>query len=352
MKATKAAVVIVVIAAVLPAITQANDQECHLNKLQLAALAALKADSAMPLTAAEREAFERTGMLVLKDVLNASEVAALNAALDDWTAVLGGVAEGTTWHGYTFSEKHDTPLRHPMLLTMLLHPHVLGRVAGILGWNIWCYHAHAVYTRAISPGISVNISESQKIVPAGDHWHQDSGRVNADVEGNPRPRLSVKASYFLTDTTRPEGPQFWAVPGSHRNNTLLWGDNATGLPVGAIRVPATAGSVVIVDRRLWHAGPLGTQPYHIARRVLFYGFGPRWMRPKDPMYTAKVLEHVTDPVLRQLLGEIPSYNGLYSPTRADVPLLPWLEAQGLLDASPPAAWEDCSQSDKWVGGCA
>lgn len=32
--------------------------------------------------------------------------------------------------------------------------------------------------------------------------------------------LLPQASFFLSDTAEPDGPQFWAVPGSHLNNTL------------------------------------------------------------------------------------------------------------------------------------
>ena len=112
-----------------------------------------------------------------------------------------------------------------------------------------------------------------------------------------------------------------------------------------------AGSVVITDRRLWHAGPLGEQAYPRSRKVLFYGFGPRWMRSKDSMATGTVLEHVRDPVLRQLLGETPTCNGLYSPTARDAPLLDWLYTRGMLLERPPVPWEACDQSSKWIGGC-
>ena len=157
-----------------------------------------------PLTAAERAQFEASGMLVIPAALTASEVADLDAALEWWsreTTDGAGVQPGATWHGMTFSARHDVPSRHPALVRMLAHPRVLGKVAGILGWNIYIYHAHAVYTRAAEG------ATARPIEPSGDHWHQDSGRVNADVEGVPRPRLSVKASIFLTDTTHPAAPQ-------------------------------------------------------------------------------------------------------------------------------------------------
>jgi hypothetical protein len=127
--------------------------------------------------------------------------------------------------------------------------------------------------------------------------------------------------------------------------------NATEQPPGAVPVPIKAGSVVIIDRRLWHAGPLGEQEYPVTRKVIFNGYAQRWLRPKDPMYTEALLDHVTCPVLRQLLGHTHTHNGLYSPTAADVPLLPWMDAMGMLEERPPVAWEDCSQSSKWIGGC-
>lgn len=316
----------------------------------LAALATSDDVAAHALTAAERASFERDGFLVITGALDDALVSRLDAAMEAWAqATTGGVKAGTTWHGMTFSEKHEMPERYPELASLLVHPRVLGKIVGILGWNIWCYHAHATYTRA-AEGAGEKMSAPAE--PSGDHWHQDSGRVNADVEGDPRPRLSVKASYFLTDTSRPGSPQFWAVPGSHLNNTLAHADSgATQQPPGAVPIPVAAGSVVIIDRRLWHAGPLGAQSYAHSRKVLFYGFGPRWMRSKDPLATGRLLRYVSDPVLRQLLGHTPSFNGLYSPTPVDVPLLPWLETHGMLGGPPPVPWEDCSQSDKWIGGC-
>ena len=316
-----------------------------------AVLAGVAIDDAVanyPLLAEERARFESDGFLILPSALSSVEVNALSEAMDEWSSYMGGVAEGTTWHGMMFDKRHDMPLRHAALVKVLVHPRVFGKIVGILGWNIYCYHAHAMFTRAVSrPADDIELAE-----PSGDHWHQDSGRVNIDVEGEPRPRLSVKASFFLTDTTHADGPHFWAVPGSHLNNSMVnVHAGATEQPPGATRIPVPAGSVVIIDRRLWHAGPLGEQPYPRSRKVLFYGFGPRWMRPKDSMATERVLQRIRDPVVRQLLGDTPTYNGLYSPTARDAPLLDWLDAHGMLKERPPVPWEACDQSSKWIGGC-
>lgn len=39
-------------------------------------------------------------------------------------------------------------------------------------------------------------------------WHQDGGRQNRELETDPRPRLSVKAVYWLFDVSQPEAYSF------------------------------------------------------------------------------------------------------------------------------------------------
>jgi ectoine hydroxylase-related dioxygenase (phytanoyl-CoA dioxygenase family) len=79
---------------------------------------------------------------------------------------------------------------------------------------------------------------------------------------------------------------------------------------------------VIFDRRLWHSASRnrGDTP----RKVLFYGYGYRWLRTKDDMTVEHLLER-SDPIRRQLLGAGLNANGHYSPTDEDVPLKAWLE---------------------------
>ena len=40
-------------------------------------------------------------------------------------------------------------------------------------------------------------------------WHPDSGRVNIELETDPRPRLSLKVAYFLTDVSEPGRGNFY-----------------------------------------------------------------------------------------------------------------------------------------------
>ena len=47
-------------------------------------------------------------------------------------------------------------------------------------------------------------------------WHQDGGRQNREIETDPRPRLSVKFAYWLSDVSETGRGNFKVVPGSHR----------------------------------------------------------------------------------------------------------------------------------------
>ena len=74
--------------------------------------------------------------------------------------------------------------------------------------------------------------------------------------------------------------------------------------------------------------PASNRP-NVTRKGLFYGYGFRWIRPKDDMTIPQSLLDRSDPVRRQLLGDGTCGNGYYSPTDEDVPLKVWLEEHGV-----------------------
>ena len=111
------------------------------------------------------------------------------------------------------------------------------------------------------------------------------------------------------------------IPGSHKNDTLIRPEGGEGQPEGAVPVLAKPGTAVLFDRRTWHtASPNWSD---VTRKILFYGYGYRWIRTKDDMTVASLWEK-SDPIRRQLLGWGVNANGFYSPTDEDVPLRVWL----------------------------
>lgn len=259
------------------------------------------------LSAQERREFEETGMLTIEDALTPEQVAA-------YTDVTDGVHRQHLADGGDPKKAYFLPdfiPRHELYADLVDYPVVLPKVWGILGWNIYLYHAHLIVTPP----------SGQERSDATFGWHQDSGRVNVEMESHPRPRLSLKVAYFLSDTSEEGRGNFWVVPGSHLRDSIERPADGHGQPEGAAPVLAKPGTAVFFDRRLWHAASPNWSD--TTRKVLFYGYGYRWIRTKDDM-TVQSLWERSGPIRRQLLGDGVNANGHYSPTDDDVPLRQWL----------------------------
>lgn len=267
------------------------------------------------LTAGERKEFEETGVFHVENALSPQQVAEL-------TAIVDGIHERKLAAGEASNDKamfvaNFIP-EHDKFADLVDYERVLPKVWGILGWNIYLYHTHLIVTPPSGQ-------------PRSDKtfgWHQDSGRVNRDIDSHPRPRLSLKVAYFLSDTSEPGRGNFWIVPGSHLKDELDVPDG-TGQPEGAVPVLAKPGTAVFFDRRLWHAASPNWSD--VTRKVLFYGYGFRWIRSKDDM-TVEDLWPSSDPIRKQLLGYGLNANGRYSPTDEDVPLRGWLKEHSPAEA--------------------
>ena len=90
-------------------------------------------------------------------------------------------------------------------------------------------------------------------------------------------------------------------------------------PQGSIPVRVRAGSATFFERRTWHAASPNWS--NLTRKVVFMGYGYRWIRSKDndghPAYYMKRM----DAIQRQLLGDGPWPNARFTPDHPDaVPL--------------------------------
>lgn len=259
------------------------------------------------LTAEERHVFNETGLLTIENALSPDQVVALTKASDRIYAQK--LAEGHDARKALFYPNFIPD--DPLFADLVDYEKTLPKVWGLLGWNLYLYHAHLI--------VSPPSGQPQDEKTFG--WHQDSGRVNQEIESRPRPRLSLKVAFFLSDTSEPGRGNFWVVPGSHLDDTQERPADGLGQPKGAVPVLAKPGTAVFFDRRLWHsASPNWSE---VTRKVLFYGYGYRWIRTKDDM-TVQSLWEQSDPIRRQMLGWGVNANGFYSPTDEDVPLRVWL----------------------------
>lgn len=241
-----------------------------------------------------REDFERDGFVVVPDALAPAAVRRLEAAVDRIWKETGA---GTPLHLLAFAGLDDA------FLELVDHSACLPLVADVLGWNIYVYHCH----------LDVHPPEE----PAEPHWrwHQDGGRQNVELE-SPRPRLSVKVAWFLTDVPTAEHGALRVVPGSHLRDSL----SRESEPPDAVPLLVSAGTAVIFDRRLWHAR--GDNRSDRTRKALFYGYTHRWIRPRDDLGVEPGRVADLTPLRRQLVGfgNGRGSDSFWFPADDDVPL--------------------------------
>ena len=288
---------------------------------------AVIAAPAEPMTSAERARFERDGYLIIRAALGPDEVAAARIALDRVyasAARAGSLGPGGSMH--LLSAVRNCP----EVVGLIDHAATFRYVWSVLGWNVHIHHSHL----DVHPPV-------RERAPFRFEWHQDGGRQNREVETTPRPRLSVKLVYWLSDVSEPGRGNLKVVPGSHVLNWIdgpprrdvVWPD-----PDGAIEVTAEPGDAVFFDRRIWHA----RSPNHseVTRKAVFLGYTYRWTAIRDdigPMRGRDWSGQLT-PVQRQLLGGVEGGDGdhAWGHYPDATPLYGWLKERGLLDpANPP-----------------
>jgi ectoine hydroxylase len=233
------------------------------------------------------------GLLAMPGVLRPAAVARLAAALD--RVYEEEVARGRTRRGAPMHLLGEVG-RDDLFLELVDHPVVFPVISSELGWNIHLYHCH----------LDVTPPRTRPRRPHVWGWHQDGGRQNLDLDSDPRPRMSLKVAFWLSDLSEPGRGNMLVVPGSHTSNTLPRpGRPELGFdpPTGAEPVLASAGDALGFDRRLWHSRSDNLSEY--TRRVVFLAYTFRWVRPRDDLgidLSSERFRGLTR-VRRQLLGE-------------------------------------------------
>jgi len=241
-----------------------------------------------------RKRLEEDGFATIEGALDQRAIARLTAAVE--RVRRAEAVDGEPLHRLGFLGLDDA------FLELVDHPAALPLVRDVLGWNIYVYHCHL----DVHPPVAADAAPSWR-------WHQDGGRQNVEL-ASPRPRLSLKVAWFLTDVPTADHGALRVVPGSHVRDTLPRDRE----PAGAMPLLVRAGTAVVLDRRLWHAR--GDNRSDMTRRVLFYAYTHRWIRPRDEVEIDPSRVAALDPVRRQLLGWGTSATGHWIPTEEDVPL--------------------------------
>ena len=275
------------------------------------------------MTEEQREAFDRDGYLIIRNVLTSDEVAHYASVLDRKHAEGNGLGVDGSLH------QLSAVTYAPELAGLIDHPKAFPLVWSILGWNAHIYHSHF----DVHPPIKVE-------KPWRWEWHQDGGRQNREIETDPRPRLSVKLAYWLSDVSETGRGNLMVIPGSHKTNLLPGPPNRTTewpTPEGAIEVQVGPGDVVFFDRRIWHAR--SNNYSDITRKVVFLGYTYRWIAIRDEILDLPNQPWWNDlnPVQQQLLGGFGVGDGdhLWGHYPEKTPLYGALKEQNLLTREYP-----------------
>jgi len=282
-----------------------------------------------PITAEQRTEFQEQGILLIRNALTEQQRDRLEGAVDRVYAQEregGRLKDDGTLHMLGFLPQDDA------FGDLLTQPSIFPYIWGLAGWNIYSHHNHLDVTPP-------NLSDK----PPAWGWHQDGYRQNSDPEtmdpNLPRPMLSLKVGYVLSDLSRTGRGATKVIPGSHLRNTLARTEDGSD-PRGTVEITANPGDAFIFDRRLWHSRSVNHST--VTRKILFVGYTYRWIRPLDEMPVDVDGEWWRNrtPVQRQLVGEAPhtanrwgvGWDGYID---EKIPLRHELQTRGLLDRSVP-----------------
>ena len=272
---------------------------------------ALRQAQRIGLAVEQRERFERDGYLIVEDALDVAHMASLTERVDRvWEEHRAGpaIAGAEPLHLLAFIG------RDRAFIELVDHGPMLQLVVDLLGWNIFMHHCH------------LDVHPPMRGAPPRKWmWHQDGGIQNRDLETHPRPRMSVKVGYFLSDVSEPGRGNFCVIPGSHLSDALeqpMDGSNDVG---GAIPILVPPGTAVLFDRRLWHMRQENRSS--LTRKALFYAYTYRWVRPRDDIMIPPGLSSAITPVRAQLLGAGSTAIGHWMPGTDDSPLRRWWESK-------------------------
>jgi hypothetical protein len=219
--------------------------------------------------------------------------------------------------------------RDSAFLELVDHPAVFPTICAELGWNIHVYHAH----------LDVTPPRDAPRHPPVWGWHQDGGRQNLDMAGvGPRPRLSLKVAFWLSDVSEPGRGNMLVIPGSCERNSLRRPAPGETFdePRGAAPVLAQAGDALLFDRRLWHSRSDNLSP--ITRKAIFVAYTFRWIRPRDDLGIDRDSpgRAALTPVREQLLNGAGSHHSHWGLGADPAPLRTEMDRLGALDPAVPS----------------
>jgi ectoine hydroxylase-related dioxygenase (phytanoyl-CoA dioxygenase family) len=235
----------------------------------------------------------RDGAVVLRDVLDAKQVAQINKDLDEplEQTRCGSVkdnAEYQAFHGHRTKRLTNTiTLSRTAREDFIGNPITLGYVTELFNDVCDTFWLQSSQTIEIHPG-----EQAQFL-----HRDMDNYPVFRRYGVERAPEVTVNYLLALVDSTEAAGATR-VIPGSNR-----WSFEERGTPEMTIAGELEAGSALLMSGKTIHGGGANVTT-NVKRRVLSTGFNPGFLLPEDayPFAVPLELARTMSPALQQLIG--------------------------------------------------
>lgn len=292
----------------------------------------------LAITDKQKNELNENGFTVLKNILSDSETDHLNKAMDEVADKMREIRGLNRDESITL---RNSVVYHEAILDLLDHPRILPLIVDVIGWNIQNRDSLFDY-KMPQPG-----NTDPNILSLGWHFDYESQFAGTTLDGR-MPLLDFKVGWYVSDHSEPSHSTILFVPGSFKwtfEQRKDWQHWLKPNDIYELRVPA--GSAMLWRPTLLH----GVTPNlsKRARKVLYFSYTPRWMRPSGYMEQDSALIKRSSPIRRQLLGAMGDDG---NPLGSDPVVHPvsqyWFSEDG--DSVPLKAWAETysdSKSHDW-----
>lgn len=279
----------------------------------------------------QQRKFDEDGFFLVDDALTSAELDELIPVIDDLYAKY---YRERNLGPYDAFQWRNVVALHPVFRKLLDHPKLLPLVVDVIGYNIQLRTSHLDVRPPMAP------ETAQKALGAGDSffpWHSDAPNFGWPTVEGVIPYMEMKIGYYLTDLTPHNSGAICVARGSHKRPQKDASGNYIIDPKDIVEVNVRPGTALIWRTALLHCVTPNLSDH--ARKCLYYGYHPRWIRPSDYDHQDPAVLAGCTPIQRQLLGELGTglnnYNGddplvqpvsrYWRPQDEDIPLKAWAE---------------------------
>ncbi len=285
------------------------------------------------LTPEQERQFEEDGFFLVEEALSAQEVGELVGVVDE---LYERYRRERNLGPHDPFQMRNTVALHPVFKKLIDHPVILPLVVDLMGFNIQIRTSHMDVRPPQLPQVA------EKGLGAGNSffpWHADQPDYGWPLVDGVIPFMEMKVGYYLTDLRQHNSGAICVVRGSHRRSPWVEREGqGVADPERVFEVNVRPGTALVWRTALWHC--LTPNLSGQARKCLYYGYHPRWIRPSDFDHQESHVLKGCSSVQLQLLGELGTGRRNYSgddmvqpvsrywrPREEDIPLKGWVEEQ-------------------------